>query len=56
MCFKEIQVSTKIRILPGPAEGAIALPRPSSRYKGEGREGRRRKGLGIGREEGKVRT
>ena len=48
MCFKEIQVSTKIRILPGPAEGAIALPRPSSHYKGEEREGRR-KWLGMGR-------
>jgi len=29
--------------------GAIALPRPFSRYKGERREGRVRKGLGIGR-------
>jgi len=30
----------------------IALPRPPSRYKGEGREGGKRKGLGIvGREE-----
>jgi len=33
--------------LSGPAGGATALPRPSSRYKGEGRE-RGRKGLGIG--------
>jgi len=35
------------RALPGPAGGAIALPRPSSRYKRE--EVRGRKGLGIGR-------
>jgi len=32
-----------------PAGGAIALHQTPSRYKGEGREGRRRKGLGIGR-------
>jgi len=36
---------------PGPAGGAIVLPRPPSRYKKEGRKGRGRKwlGLGIGR-------
>jgi len=35
------------RAPPGPAVGAIAVLRPSSRYK---REGRGRKGLGIGSE------
>jgi len=34
----------------GPAGRAIALPRPTSRYKGKGRERRGRKWLGIGRE------
>jgi len=33
------------RAPPGPAGGAIALPRLPSRYKGMGREGRGRKGL-----------
>jgi len=33
----------------GGTREAIALPRPPSRYKAEGREGMGRKGLGIGR-------
>jgi len=37
------------RALPGPAAGAIALPRPPSCYKGQEREGRQRKELGIRR-------
>jgi len=37
------------RASPGPTGGAIALPQPSSRYKGKGRERRGRKGLGIGK-------
>jgi len=40
------------KLHPGPDGGAIALPRPSSRYKGKGREGRGRKGLGIKRGNG----
>jgi len=35
---------------PGPTGGAMALPRLPSRYLGEEREGKRKKGLGIGRE------
>jgi len=35
------------RVLPGLTQGAIALPRLSSRYKGEGRDGRGRQVLGI---------
>jgi len=44
---------------PGPAGGAVVLPIPHRRYKGEGREGRGRKGLRIGRGgrgEGQERT
>ena len=41
------------RAPPGPAGGAIALPRLSSSYKGKGQEGSGRKGSRIGR--GKVR-
>jgi len=37
-----------MRLAAGPAGGAIALLRPSSRYKGDGREEMGRKGLGIG--------
>ena len=36
------------RVQTGPTGGAIALPRTLSRFKGEAREGRGRKGLGIG--------
>ena len=35
------------RALPGPARGAIALPRPPSRYSGRGERGRE---INIGRE------
>ena len=35
------------RALSGPAEEAIALPRLPRRYKGEGKEGMRRKELRI---------
>jgi len=35
------------RTPPGHARGAIALPRPFSRYKRKGREGRERKELEI---------
>ena len=39
------------RAAPGPAGGAMALPRPPIRYKGDGRKTRIRIGLGIiGRE------
>jgi len=38
------------RAPPGPAGGAIALPQTRSLYKGEGREGRERKGLEIWKE------
>jgi len=38
------------RALLGRAGGAIALPKPYSRYQGERRDGRGRKGLGIGME------
>jgi len=39
------------RALPGPAGALYRSPQTPYRYKDEGRDGRRRKGLGIGRGE-----
>jgi len=51
--FADLQIFDKNafggRAPPGPAGGAIALPRPLSRYEREGRERSGKKGLGMGR-------